>query len=115
MSLRDAVRKLDGLITDLSSLHVQTYTGNVEVDLDSLPDGVHGMDRVRDAVKQARADGRVTLVAESYFRFDGDSYNFVAGPGAEVPPGALAAHEAAVASGIKTRQALVELVKDVFG
>ena len=111
MALRDAVNKINEVIADLSSLHVQTYTGSITVDLDNLGDE-HGMNRVRDAVKAARADGTVTLVAEAYYQFDGDSYNFLTSD--DVPTRALEMHTAAVEAGINTRRALVELVKGVF-
>lgn len=110
--LRTAVTKVTGLIEDLSSLHVQTYTGTVSVDLDNLPDDVPAMKRVRDAVKEARANGEVTLVAEAYYQFDGDSYNFLTNE--DVPLKALDMHTNAVESGMATRQALVELVKDAI-
>ncbi len=113
-SLREAAKRLDAMIDDLSSLHVQTYTGRVSVDLDNLPDGTHGAERIRAAVEAARASGEVELVAESYYQFDGDSYNFIVRPGAEIPPNAIQMHEAAVESGIRTRMALLEFVKDVF-
>lgn len=112
MSIRDAFKKVGNAIEDLSSLHVQTYTGSVAVDLDTQPESVQGMDRVRDAVKAAKAAGKITLVAEAYFQFDGDSYNFLTS--ADVPPKALEMHTAAVESGLKTRLGLAELVKGVF-
>ncbi|MCX2980717.1 hypothetical protein EYC98_07475 [Halieaceae bacterium IMCC14734] len=112
MSIRAAFKKVGDAIDDLSSLHVQTYTGSVSVDLDSLPDDVNGMDRVRDAVKAARAAGTISLVAEAFFQFDGDSYNFLSSE--DVSPSALAMHTAAVESGLETRLGLAELVKGVF-
>jgi len=112
MALRDAVTKINNIISDLSSLHVQTYTGSVTVDLDNLGADENGMDRVRDAVRQARADGNVTLVAEAYYQFDGDSYNFLTTD--DVPLRALEIHTAAVEAGMKTRRAIVELVKGVL-
>ena len=112
MAIRSALKKVGDAISDLSSLHVQTYTGSVTVDLDNIAGDEHGMDRVRDAVATAKADGKIHLVAEAYFQFDGDSYNFLTGD--DVPPRALEMHTAAVEAGMKTRRGLAELVKGVF-
>ena len=114
MALDKAVNKIKAAIKDLSSLHVQTYIGSVEVDLSALGDGEddHAMDIVRDTVKQAKTSGNISLVAEAYYQFDGDSYNFLSD--ADVPTRALEIHTAAVEAGMKTRRALVELVKGVF-
>jgi len=113
MGLRTAVGKLDDLITDLTSLHVQTFRGKIVVDKD-----VPGQDRVkllREAIKNALAaggDARIELLMETYVEFDGDTYNFIASD--EVSGTIESIHAAAVQSGIKKRQALLELVKDVF-
>lgn len=112
MALRDALDNVGKAIKDLSSLHVQTYTGTVEIDLDNVPADKQGIDHVRDTVKTAKGDGTIVLVAEAYFQFDGDSYNFLTN--ADVPPRALEMHTAAVEAGLKTRRGLADLVKGVF-
>jgi len=112
MSIRNAFTKIGNAISDLSSLHVQTYTGSVTVDMDNLGANEHGMDKVRDAVATANAAGDITLVAEAYYQFDGDSYNFLTSD--DVSTKALEMHTAAVEAGLKTRRGLAELVKGVF-
>lgn len=114
MALRDAVKKLDEMFDDLSSLHVQTYTGKVDFDLDPTgpDDDRTRVDRLRDAVTSIPAGGAVQLVAEAYYQFDGDSYNFLTSE--DVPAKALDLHNSAVEAGIKTRQALLELAKDAL-
>jgi hypothetical protein len=114
MSIKGAIDKIDEAITDLSSLHVQTYTGSMSVDLSDLAEGVSAMDKVRETVtaESAKADGKISLVAEAYFQFDGDSYNFLTSD--DVSPRALELHTAAVEAGISTRKGLVELVKGLF-
>ena len=111
MALRDAVTKIADTIKDLSSLHVQTFSGTVDIDLAGLSDNDAKIDTIRDTItaESARADGTIRLVAEAYYQFDGDSYNFLTDDA--VPEGALEMHSAAVDAGIKTRQGLVELVK----
>lgn len=112
MAIKEALAKLDAAVKDLSSLHVQTYQGRVEVDLDQLQQ--NGFDTVRDVVTNAEADpnGKLSLVAEAYYQFDGDSYNFLTSD--DIPVGALEIHKAAVDSGIKTRLGLMELFKGIF-
>ena len=108
MALKDALKKLNEAVTDLSSLHVQTFTGRLQSDVDNQA----GFDGVRQTVAQARTDGDITLVAEAYYQFDGDSYNFLTSE--EVPASALALHQSAVEAGLATRRGLMELVKGVF-
>ena len=110
--LKDALGKLNDAVKDLTSLHVQTYQGRVEVDLDEVAE--NGFDSVRAAVTAAAADpeGELKLVAEAYYQFDGDSYNFLTSD--DITPEALEIHKAAVEAGIKTRQGLVELFKGLF-
>lgn len=111
--LRDAVKKLNEAITDLSSLHVQTFTGTVAISSDTT-----GFDNIRSAIQSAQTNSEITLVAEAYYQFDGDSYNFIAtdANGAiTAPPAALELHKSAVEAGMQTRLGLIELVKDAFG
>ena len=108
MALKDALTKLNEAVTDLSSLHVQTFTGSLQTSIEDQA----GFDTVRQAVAQARSDGNITLVAEAYYQFDGDSYNFVTSE--DVPTSALELHRSAVEAGLATRRGLMELVKGVF-
>lgn len=110
MALKDALNDLNELFKDLSSLHVQTYTGTVNFTMDD--DNKTKVDQLRDAVKNLPADGTVKLVAEAFYEFDGDSYNFLTSD--DVPTKAIELHKAAVEAGMKTRQGLMELVKDAF-
>ncbi len=107
--LKDAVRALNQAVSDLTSLHVQTFTGTVQ-----STGVITGFDNVRAAVQEAQTNNNIQLIAEAYFQFDGDSYNFLASNLSEVPPSALELHKSAVEAGMKTRQGLMELVKDVF-
>jgi hypothetical protein len=111
MSLSTAVAKISEAIKDLSSLHVQTYTGSVNVDLSTVAAGKLAIDTVRETIAEeaGKPEGTIKLVAEAYYQFDGDSYNFLTSDA--IPEGALEMHSAAVEAGIKTRQGLVELVK----
>jgi hypothetical protein len=108
MALKDALQKLNDAIEDLTALHVQTYTGELNV---SVEDNT-SFDSIRAAIKDAKSNGTITLVAESLLQFDGDSFNFVTD--VPVPQQALDIHRSAVETGLQTRQALIQLFKGAF-
>jgi hypothetical protein len=108
--LRTAINDLYNKVEDLSSLHIQTLTGEI---------GFIGSEgnykTIEQEIATALKDAKVKLVAESLYKFDGDSYNFIAEGAEGIPSSALELHKAAIEGGIKTRQALLEVVKDLFG
>ncbi len=108
MALKAALSALNEAIQDLSSLHVQTFTGKV----DFTEAANHG--EIKSAVDSAVKTSKIKLVAESLYKFDGDSYNFLTNDEGGIPASALELHKSAVEGGIKTRQALAELVKGAF-
>ena len=113
MALSKVVQKLNEAVKDLSSLHVQTYTGVLSF---TQPDGdeeaAEKFNTVRQQVQEMKSSGTIQLVAEAYYQFDGDSYNFLSSD--SVSDAAREMHKAAVEAGIKTRQGLFELVKSAF-
>ncbi|MGZ2369242.1 hypothetical protein ACXR6G_05620 [Ancylomarina sp. YFZ004] len=110
MGLKSALSKLDDAVKDLTSLHVQTYSGEVN----STIDGSQSYDDIRQLVKTAVSEGKITLVAETLAQFDGDSYNFIKQELDDIPQLALEVHKNAVQSGIDTRLGLLTLFKDIF-
>ena len=112
MALRDALQKLDEAVKDLTSLHVQTFTGKVETTIDSAT----SFDDIKKLInaEAGKTDGKIKLVAESLAQFDGDSYNFVREDLENVPPLALEVHKNAVKAGIETRLGLLTLFKDLI-
>lgn len=109
MGLRKALQRLDDAVTDLTSLHVQTYSGKLKAEIDRNQE----FDKLRDAISSAAPeDSNVTLVAESLLKFDGDSYNFVE---ENAPPNLMEVHNEAVQSGLDTRRSLIEMFKDAIG
>ncbi len=106
MGLKDALEKLDAAVDDLTSLHVQTFTGEIDSDVDGQT-----FDDIRKLVKAAKTSGKIQLVAESLTQFDGDSYNFVIQNLDDVPRLALEVHRNAVKAGIETRLGLLNLLK----
>jgi hypothetical protein len=105
--LKDALNKINEAVSDLTSLHVMTFTGDI-----TALDTSKGYDGIEAQLKKAEVKSKITLVAESLYKFDGDSYNFLTE--SDVPAAALALHEAAVASGLETRQGLMEMFRDIF-
>lgn len=110
MALKDALKKLNDAVKDLTSLHVQTFTGTL--DLEVPQDG--GFDKLKDKLKKAKTDGNVSLVAESLFKFDGDSYNFITNQADDVPDKAFVVHQSAINSGLETRRSLLNLFKNLI-
>lgn len=112
MALKEALNKLNAAVQDLTSLHVQTYTGELTFEIT----GKESFEDIRKLIKQEKAkqDSKIHLVAESLAQFDGDSYNFVKQDLANVPPLALEVHQNAVESGIETRLGMLELFKDLI-
>lgn len=112
MGLKAALEKLDDAIEDLTSLHVQTFTGSLNVTIN----GNEGYTDLRTAVEAQKNDvnGGLVLVSETLAQFDGDSYNFVKQDLASVPQVALEVHKNAVKAGIETRLGLLGLFKDIF-
>ncbi len=122
MSIKSALRALDSAIDDLTSLHVQTYSGSIKwaeawkeaaKKTESEPGTVTSMRTFEGFSDQLASDAKVSLVADTLIKFDGDSYNFIA-QDATSTESALTLHKDAVEAGINTRLGLMELVRDVF-
>jgi len=128
MSLQTTLEKLNETIDDLSSLQVQTFTGTISFNLSDQDTDAQDTDdqdtnganlnkkysNIYETIKNAHKGGDITLVAESFYKFDGDSYNFLTSD-ANVPPKALELHTSAVQSGLETRQALINMAKNALG
>ncbi len=111
MALSDALTKLNEAVQDLTSLHVQTFTGVVDLSVQ----GSESFDTLKGLITTAKDanNSSVKLVAESLIKFDGDSYNFIQDPDS-VSSKALEIHKNAVQSGLETRQALLNMFKDMI-
>jgi len=110
--LKQALGKLNDAIEDLTSLHVQTFTGKLTI---AVTDSKGYKDLKTEIEKEKnKANAKIVLVAETLAQFDGDSYNFVKKDLDEVPQIALEVHKNAVKAGIETRLGLLGLFKDIF-
>jgi hypothetical protein len=117
--LHTAVKKLSEVIDDLTSLDVQTFTGNLDIKISQAAKNATDAETTKSELMDMTIDnlpkeGNFKLVARSLYKFDGDSYNFITNESG-VPQTALELHKSAVESGIKTRQGLVEMAKSFVG
>lgn len=103
MGLRTAVGKLNEFAKDMTTLHVQTFTGVIEFEPSS---------DFKLKIKEAKAAGTVKLIAETYIEFDGDSYNFLTAEGGH--DSLLISHYNAVTAGLEQRRGIVEMFKDII-
>lgn len=110
MGLSDALKKLDEAVKDLTSLHVQTYSGEIKI----KNDGTKSYKGLKTELDKAIATSNITLVAETLAQFDGDSYNFVKQDLSNIPSLALEVHKNAVEAGIETRLGLLGLFKGLI-
>jgi len=116
--LRDALQNLNDKVKDLTSLHVQTFTGDLTIEIDDAK-GYDDLKKTINAAiaaekKKTSANAKFQLVAETLAQFDGDSYNFVNRDLDNIPQVALDVHKNAVKAGIETRLGLLELFKDII-
>lgn len=113
MALKQALQTLNTAVQDLTSLHVQTYSGSITFKQ-------HGdnntFDNLRDMLAKGKgadsSDLAVELKLETLVKFDGDSYNFVAKE--NVSDELFKLHKDALDSGLKTRLGLMEMMKNIF-
>lgn len=109
MSLQKALGELEEAVKDLTSLHVQTYSGRIDLELE----GDKKFDDLRSKIENVESESSdLNLVAESLLRFDGDSQNFVA---EDAPSNLREVHNEAVQSGLEARRSIIELFKDTIG
>ncbi|MGD2118501.1 MAG: hypothetical protein PVG66_09090 [Chromatiales bacterium] len=113
MALKEALQTLNNAVKDLTSLHVQTYSGTV-----SFKDRGDNetFDNLRDKLSKGKGPDDsavdVQLKLETLVKFDGDSYNFVAKE--NVSDELFKLHKDAIDSGLKTRLGLMEMMKNLF-
>ena len=108
MALQDAFNELKEKVVDLTSLHVQTYTGTINLGVS------HDNERwtaLEEALKHPKPDSNVKLAMETMIRFDGDAYNFVSENNTDL---LRKTHLDAVKAGLETRKAIIELATNLF-
>lgn len=107
MSLRTVLNAAKDAIADLSSLEVQTYTGEITVAIDDI-----GTTDFETILSNAKATGNISLSQVTKLNIDGDGINLVSD--APPPPHVADAHKAALAAGENVRASILELFKGLI-
>jgi len=107
--LEDALATLKDTMCDLTSLEVQTYTGNLDA---AVTDQV-GSTKFEEILEKVKVSGTLKLVAVTKINFDGDGLVLV--PTQVLPDYVRDAHDAAVAAGLEVREGLLELFSEMTG
>lgn len=107
--LEDALTSLKETMCDLTSLEVQTYTG----DLDAAVTDQVGSTKFEEILEKVKVSGTLKLVAVTKINFDGDGLVLV--PTQASPDYVRDAHDAAVAAGLEVREGLLELFSEMTG
>ncbi len=115
--IQNAFNRLSEAIGDLSSLEVQTLTGDISATLGTAagdqPDTGGSIIDWKKAIAAARAEGKVKLVAATLINFDGDVTQYIAS--GEQPAHLLTAHKDAIAAGLETRAHIVDFAARTLG
>lgn len=107
-SLREIINSAKGAIADLSSLEIQTYTGEINVAIESI--GTTNLEKILK--EKADAKGNIKLVQVTKINIDGDAINLV--PDTELPKHVAEAHQAALIAGENARTSILTLFKELI-
>jgi hypothetical protein len=103
MGIKAALDKLNDKVSDLSSLHVQTFSGTLNIEVSEADK----FKKLEEALGQA--EGNVALSIETLMHFDGDAYNFMADG---ISPELRDVHRDALEAGMNARKALMDMVSN---
>jgi hypothetical protein len=109
--LKNALETISEVVSDLTSLEVQTYTGNLDVVAKDLI-GTSNFEDILNSVKTT-ANGNLTLRYVTKISIDGDGLVLV--PETTSPNHVQDAHTAALKAGHEVRQGLLTLFADITG
>jgi hypothetical protein len=109
--LKNALETISEVVSDLTSLEVQTYTGNLDVVAKDLI-GTSNFEDILNSVKTT-ANGNLTLRYVTKISIDGDGLVLV--PETTSPNHVQDAHAAALKAGHEVRQGLLTLFADITG
>lgn len=102
MSLKDVLNDATNAIKDLSSLEVQTYVGELNVEVS----GTNSTD-LEALLTAAKTSGNLKLAQVTRISIDGDATNLVSSE--PLPDHVLQAHQTAVQAGDNVRKGMIEL------
>jgi len=110
-TLKNALETISEVISDLTSLEVQTYTGNLDVVAKDLK-GTTNFEAILNSVKTT-TNGNLKLRYVTKINIDGDGLVLV--PETASPNHVQDAHAAALKVGHEVRQGLLTLFADITG
>ena len=110
-TLKNALETISEVISDLTSLEVQTYTGNLDVVAKDLK-GTTNFEAILNSVKTT-TNGNLKLRYVTKINLDGDGLVLV--PETASPNHVQDAHAAALKVGHEVRQGLLTLFADITG
>ena len=110
-TLKNALETISEVISDLTSLEVQTYTGNLDVVAKDLK-GTTNFEAILKSVKTT-TNGNLKLRYVTKINIDGDGLVLV--PETASPNHVQDAHAAALKVGHEVRQGLLTLFADITG
>ena len=110
-TLKNALETISEVISDLTSLEVQTYTGNLDVVAEDLKSTTN-FEAILNSVKTT-ANGNLKLRYVTKINIDGDGLVLV--PETASPNHVQEAHAAALKVGHEVRQGLLTLFADITG
>ena len=114
MSIKTALKKVGHFVQDVATVEVQTYSGSVEsIHALSKIEFEDGKNRFQTILDSAEAKADIKLAFLTVLDFSGDAVLFRASDGAIATDELDTAHQAAVTAGIQSRQAIVDLFKDL--
>lgn len=111
MSLKDAFVAIKKGVADISSVEVQTFSGDLTTVI--KPDGDGSVLDWENLLSSAQSttQGSLTLMASSKYELDGDA-KLLLNPA--ITPEVRDAHDAAVTAGLEVRQGLVDAFYDLI-
>ena len=107
--LENALTTLKDTLVDLTSLEVQTYTGDLDVVIKDLKDTTS----FEAILKKVKAQGTLKLRYVTKINFDGDGLVLV--PETAPPNHIREAHDSALKAGHDTRMGLLNLFSEITG
>jgi hypothetical protein len=104
-TFKESLQGLANATTDLTSLEVFTFTGDVNA---VISDNSNTLDWDQLLTKSRATNGNLKLVAATRVKFDGDTRNFQTSEKLERLEELLKIHEQSVSNSVAARQALIQ-------
>lgn len=108
--------KVAGVVEDLASLEVTTYSGEFTVSVANIKEVGDDVFKIKSLLKDnlVTLNSKLSLVAYTRFEIDADSSNIVSNNLNNNNKMLLEAHNEMVKAGLEARKAMIQLVKDLI-